>query len=530
MIRRKNSINVSIAGVLCCLGMTAFAVDFDDVRNLPEDNKVMFLMGQDSDTLSDYKHDVLDQDITMPRPAGFTIYTPLFIIPDNEIPPGLSNITINSLTGTGNWGDNNHSLSRSVSEYPEGAIAIGLNIVDPISFCGNRALRAIADTGEEDVVELTPRYHEAIDQTITILKDTARPVYLRIGYEFDGPWNCYSQEHYKEAFRFIKNRIDDLGAENIATVWQGAAFLFDDQAGRLEYSASQPGHLDRWYPGDEYVDWMGTSTFLGEHYSVYQASGVEAFIAKTPRELQNEFLDYAREHNKPVLIAEASPQGFDIGNLNASSIFLRMDASVTAQEIWATWYEDWFDFIEDNKDVVRGVAYINSNWNDAPLWRCDEGAQTEFGQSVPFDPNNPDAPICPGASYWGDARVQANDEILELFKAELQQEHFVNGGKGIELPNVILNDKTTLLADDELDYKLLVDADGSVIVKLKTGYRTYGKIAVTFNDQTIYRYVFGAKVLKFKFKNVERNQENLNVKVLHGQISVKKIKAKLRAN
>ncbi len=43
-------------------------------------------------------------------------------------------------------------------------------------------------------------------------------MYLRIGYEFDGPLNCYNTDCRKQAFRVVKQRFGALGAANVATV------------------------------------------------------------------------------------------------------------------------------------------------------------------------------------------------------------------------------------------------------------------------------------------------------------------------
>ncbi len=488
-------------------------------------------MGQDSDTLSDYKFDVLDQDISMPRPGGFTIYTPLKIFPPEVFFPGFEETPINSLLSSGNWGDNEHNLTRSMSEYPNSAIAIGLDLKDAVDLCGGRQpLRAIAATGDDDVIELTPQYHAVVDQMIELLKDTNRPVFLRIGYEFDGPWNCYEPELYKTTFKFIKERINALDATNIATVWQSAGFFFDDFLGRIEYSASEPGHLDRWYPGDEFVDWVSISTFLAKDFTSYQAPGTEDFIGKEPRILQNEMVEFARKHNKPLMLAEASPQGFSTGSLTSSPIFIRLEQSISAEELWNAWHLDWFNFIEENKDVVRAVAYINANWNEAPLWRCDAGAQTEPGEAVFFDPSNPTAPICPGGTFWGDARVQANDEILNRFKSELQKDIYVNGGKGFTLPNTIINETTFLGSGDQLDFKLLVDTLGDIKLKLYPSKFSNGMLKISLAGESKRVRIKGPNPVYVHFKDVDRNQENLNIKLGWGRIKINTLKAKLEKN
>ncbi|WP_254898105.1 hypothetical protein [Kitasatospora sp. NA04385] len=47
-------------------------------------------------------------------------------------------------------------------------------------------------------------------------------------------WNCYGADFYQQAFAYIKGRIDALGANNVATVWQSAAWPLNAGAGRWE--------------------------------------------------------------------------------------------------------------------------------------------------------------------------------------------------------------------------------------------------------------------------------------------------------
>jgi hypothetical protein len=67
------------------------------------------------------------------------------------------------------------------------------------------------------------------------------------------------------------------------------------------------------------------------------------------------------------MIAEATPQRYKTGELNFSH-----DGSnpkpKTADEIWSEWYAPFFQYIYDNSDVIRAVAYINANWDRQPMW------------------------------------------------------------------------------------------------------------------------------------------------------------------
>lgn len=61
----------------------------------------------------------------------------------------------------------------------------------------------------------------ALFALVTGLRALNRPVYLRIGYEFNGPWNGYKPTSYKAAFRRIVQflRADALVGAQTAAVW-----------------------------------------------------------------------------------------------------------------------------------------------------------------------------------------------------------------------------------------------------------------------------------------------------------------------
>jgi len=69
--------------------------------------------------------------------------------------------------------------------------------------------------------------------------------------------------------------LEEMGVQNVAYVWQSHGW--EEPMERLE----------AWYPGDEYVDWCGYSFFS--------------------RWAEANMIAFARKHNKPVFIAEATP-------------------------------------------------------------------------------------------------------------------------------------------------------------------------------------------------------------------------------
>jgi hypothetical protein len=382
------------------------AIEFTNARNLPENNRILIFLGQDSQTLTDYRINALDKDPNFPRLRGITLYTKI----SNSAKQG----SLAGITADTDYGAGVINFSRSLKEFPDAALAVGLDITDTHAGCKQIPTRAIAgmlgNGVDEKVIE---DYRQQVDQLLIFLQQSARPIFLRIGYEFDGPWNCYDPVSYKAAYRFIKMRINQLKADNIATVWQSAAWPRNQGI----YQVTAADHLEKFFPGDDVVDWVSLSTFYGESYRDYQWTcddlNPEWFTPLvTPRSQQDRILAFARNHKKPVMIAEAAPVGFSNSQLTTGCIFTNRIKSISAKEIWNSWYTDWFEYIRANQDVIRAVAYINTDWHSQNMWYCAPHSMAGEKECT--------------QGYWADSRVQANPYILKKFKEEISKPIYVN--------------------------------------------------------------------------------------------------------
>ena len=226
-------------------------------------------------------------------------------------------------------------------------------------------------------------------------------MYLRIGYEFDGAWNrgYANKTSYILAFRRIVEVMREQAVKNVAYVWQASTSPLDD------IIDTSHENIQDWYPGDAYVDWLGLSWFLpADEVGHGQTS---------QRLLADEVVTLARFKHKPVMIAEAAPQGYDLTRLTKANISPLWDGaaaqsrvSKTAEQIWQQWFRPFFEYIHANSDVIRAVAYINAEWDAQPLW------------SAPYR-----------QGYWGDSRVQINPEIRQLWLDEISQSSFWQYGE-----------------------------------------------------------------------------------------------------
>ena len=181
-------------------------------------------------------------------------------------------------------------LNYLAGKYPKSTMSVGVD------------LKGVIDdvvAGNEDA---------KIDALLDALISYNRPVYLRLGYGFDDPANKYEPGVYVSAWKKFHERIQAKGAVlsvskeslNVALVWQS--------------SSCGESSIADWYPGDEYVDWVGAR---------YECADV--------------LIQFAREHYKPVML-ETTSQGAG----------------------WDEWFAPFFKFVNDNNDIVRAVTYINA--------------------------------------------------------------------------------------------------------------------------------------------------------------------------
>lgn len=328
----------------------------------PPEGKILLIIGQDLGAIGGFatpnNNGYIDH-INI-RPGGITTYSSL---------PSLGGLSENTNYGSGDICS--QCIIANVS-YSNSALAIGLYMVNQEKY--------IAEGNLDVHLKILGKW----------IKDTNRPIFLRIGYEFDGNWNHYNPSDYKKSFQRIVKLFDTLQVKNCAMVWQACTSPVDDiiEGGKHE-------NINDWYPGDEYVDWVGYSWFLNSTKQV---------------ELTDEVVDFARAHKKPVMVCESSPQGYDLLNLTRRNIVAILDGpsgtgikNKTPEEIWNEWYLPYFNYIEKNKDVIKVVAYINANWDAQPMW----GAPYKEG-------------------YWGDTRVEVNPYIKKKWMEFITQEKWLH--------------------------------------------------------------------------------------------------------
>ena len=336
----------------------------------------VFIVGQDLGAIRGYL-----ASGCCPLPDGLTAYLSFFNL--RSARHGYGGIGFDNaghpLREEHSWGSGPVDARKTATAFGVPNLAIGLHLID--------------SPGSESLDRLIiGRFDAQVDKLLQLFAMVDGSVYLRIGYEFDGAWNAAygNAARYVAAYRHIVDRIRSGGADNVSFVWQASASPVDD--------VLDGGHedIDRFYPGDDYVDWFAFSWF---HHPDAAPAVPGQHRPATPRELAGEVLALARAAGKPVMVAEAAPQGFDLRRSSRRSISAVWDGdagtgptALSTDEIWDAWYGPLFRLLDGNRDVVRALAYINCNWDVQPMW------------GPPY-----------AAGYWGDSRLEANAELAARF-------------------------------------------------------------------------------------------------------------------
>jgi hypothetical protein len=203
-----------------------------------------------------------------------------------------------------------------------------------------------------------------LDEDLTKWADAARdfgtPLLAEYGTEMNGrwfPWNgiwnganrkkgfgsrdvADGPERFIAAYRHIVELVRSRGASNVSWVFHANAD--DDPEARWN-------QLERYYPGDDVVDWLGLSAY-----------GYQTPMARYPRETFRELVDrvYPRlaalSSEKPIMVLEF---GHTAGNP-------RQDA--------ATWANEAFtDLFSGRWPRIAGFSWWNERWENDEKARHD---------------------------------------------------------------------------------------------------------------------------------------------------------------
>ncbi len=242
-----------------------------------------------------------------------------------------------------------------------------------------------AGTGQPMDVEIatTDRYDALIEGVARLVAGFPGPVFVRPGFEFNGPWNGYTPKVYPQAFRKFVEAFRAAGAVNAVFIW------CYEPDGPADFAATEGGEY-LWYPGDEYVDWFGLDVFSAAHFDP-GAPLRDRRGGLTPRGRTEAFLELAREKGKPVYLSEVA----------AVKIRITPDLA-DGRADWEAWFEKWFDWLSLHPEI-KGFNIMPQDYRGT---RYDR----DYG--------------------WGNARIQDNQYLLDRWIAEMRNPRFIHWPEG----------------------------------------------------------------------------------------------------
>ena len=332
-------------------------------------NRLLFI-GQDLKSINGY----LDNCKECPKPDGYTTYLSMGFLTQKDFYGGLGYTKMKKHYKTNvDWGAGPLNAYSLANEHQESHIQIGLYMV-------NQTRNVFEGKLDKDIKHLGNYFNEFPNTTF----------FLRIGYEFDGNWNNYDAGEYIKAYQYIVDRLKKKNVRNVKFVWHACASPIDD------IIEGYKENLMKFYPGDDYVDWIAISWFLPP------PTGPEG---STQKELADEVVAIAKQKNKPMMIAESANQGYDNSELTKRNITQILDGpsgqnkiQKDSEQIWNEWYAPFFNWIEENGDVIKGLSYINADWDSQQMWR------------PPYH-----------QGYWGDSRIEVNEDIKKRWIKEFSK-------------------------------------------------------------------------------------------------------------
>lgn len=173
-------------------------------------------------------------------------------------------------------------------------------------------------------------WDEYFKQSALAIKQFGGPVFISINHEMNGNWYPYSQAYpgsrttaadYKAAWRRIVDIFNSNGATNVAWVWSPNV----PDVGGVPYQD--------YYPGDNYVDWVGVSLYSGND----------------PRAMDGIYKQFSAR--KPFFITEwaTAPEQN------------RYNAKFPGE---VAWVKEFFETLNQNYPRVRAISWFNWNQGD----------------------------------------------------------------------------------------------------------------------------------------------------------------------
>jgi hypothetical protein len=248
--------------------------------------------------------------------------------------------TLTALSVPVDYGSGVQWSSGLLLAYPNASLQLGLWMVGLIDSVNSGKL-------DKDIIALG-----------NYLSRLQRPVFLRLGYEFDSPSNHYHPSSYRKAFKRIVTKFQDLGVTNVAFVWHATGVEPRDGL-----------TIDSWFPGEEYVDWCGISFFQ------------QPFSCQIPTKCSfsdaESVISFCRQYSLPIMIAESTPFGGILDDPVSDPD--AVNEAGYSGSTWNSWFIPIIEFIE--KHDLKMWNYINCDWDSQAMWQKERAPEVHWGDT-----------------------------------------------------------------------------------------------------------------------------------------------------
>jgi hypothetical protein len=194
---------------------------------------------------------------------------------------------------------------------------------------------------------LEGKYDAYIDSWIEGFKNLEEKVFLRLGHEMNGWWYPWSGAQnnkdtalYIAFYRYVADRFKSSGVTNV--IWTWCILTMPNS-----YQWEEWNKQYNYYPGDEYVDWIGINGYnWGSEFNDPDAvvwNDFDEIFKATYEDV------VARYPGYPIMIGEIS-----------------CDAKNGDK---AQWVSDTYKNIKENYSSIKGIVWFNVNKEKD--WRVD---------------------------------------------------------------------------------------------------------------------------------------------------------------
>jgi hypothetical protein len=200
---------------------------------------------------------------------------------------------------------------------------------------------------------LSGKWDAYIDKWADAARAFAHPMIVAFGIEMNGDWFPWSGSYYgaddwddesdnwrgpetfRRAYRYVVDRIRARGASNIKWMFH---------ANNYSYPLDTWNFAPAYYPGSEYVDWLGLSVY-GQQFKDEPNPGIQSLVDWPYQEL------CSLDSNKPIMIAEWATGEFP---------FPADQSGLRKPE----WIKQGLDLFRTRYPRIKAAVYWHERWQN----------------------------------------------------------------------------------------------------------------------------------------------------------------------